>query len=236
MSDFQPEGRKYTPHVTLARLRVSSSRQVADYLSERGSFRSAPFRAERFVLYSSRDSVGGGPYVVEAAYPLEHLGEAERCTARRENASMQDLSTAKRAIWCAHACGDPVMPTKSSRYSPCFCASLRAQRHQLLGQPVGLEFLLRDAGRAARPPGAVGNDLDAGAQPAPVIGADHDRLRGDQPQAMRVDRAIVVADREEQAAVEIIEPQQMGVVILDAAVASTRMSKPSRDHVRLPIL
>jgi 2'-5' RNA ligase len=66
-----PEGRKYTPHVTLARLRVSSSRQVADYLSERGSFRSAPFRAERFVLYSSRDSVGGGPYVVEAAYPLE---------------------------------------------------------------------------------------------------------------------------------------------------------------------
>jgi 2'-5' RNA ligase len=25
---------------------------------------------ERFVLYSSRDSVGGGPYVVEEAYPL----------------------------------------------------------------------------------------------------------------------------------------------------------------------
>jgi 2'-5' RNA ligase len=66
-----PEGRKYIPHVTLARLRTSSSRQVADYLSDRGSFRSASFRAERFVLYSSRDSVGGGPYVVEAAYPLE---------------------------------------------------------------------------------------------------------------------------------------------------------------------
>jgi 2'-5' RNA ligase len=29
-----------------------------------------PFTAERFVLYSARDSVGGGPYVVEAAYPL----------------------------------------------------------------------------------------------------------------------------------------------------------------------
>ena len=68
---LDPEGRKYTPHVTLARLRDSSSRQVADYLSERGSFRSAPFRVERFVLYSSRDSVGGGPYVVEADYPLE---------------------------------------------------------------------------------------------------------------------------------------------------------------------
>jgi 2'-5' RNA ligase len=67
---LEPEGRKYTPHVTLARLRDSSSRQVADYLSERGSFRSVSFRVERFVLYSSRASVGGGPYVVEEAYPL----------------------------------------------------------------------------------------------------------------------------------------------------------------------
>ena len=68
---LEPEGRKYTPHVTLARLRDSSSRQVADYLSERGYFRSAPFRVERFVLYSSRASVGGGPYVVEEVYPLQ---------------------------------------------------------------------------------------------------------------------------------------------------------------------
>ena len=30
---LEPEGRKYTPHVTLARLRDASSRQVADYLS-----------------------------------------------------------------------------------------------------------------------------------------------------------------------------------------------------------
>ena len=33
---LEPEGRKYTPHVTLARLRDSSSRQVADYLATRG--------------------------------------------------------------------------------------------------------------------------------------------------------------------------------------------------------
>lgn len=65
-----PEGRKYTPHVTLARLRETSSRQVADYLSARGSFRSMPFRVERFVLFSSRASTGGGPYVVEEAFPL----------------------------------------------------------------------------------------------------------------------------------------------------------------------
>jgi len=65
-----PEGRKFSPHVTLARLREASSRQVADYLAVRGPFRSAPFQVGRFVLFSSRDSVGGGPYVVEAAYPL----------------------------------------------------------------------------------------------------------------------------------------------------------------------
>jgi 2'-5' RNA ligase len=64
------EGRKYTPHVTLARLRESSSRQVADYLSARALFGLPPFKVSRFVLFSSRASVGGGPYVIEAAYPL----------------------------------------------------------------------------------------------------------------------------------------------------------------------
>ena len=68
---LDPEGRKYTPHVTLARLRDTSSRQVADYLAARGLFRSAPFRVERFVLFSSRASVGGGPYVIEDTFALE---------------------------------------------------------------------------------------------------------------------------------------------------------------------
>ena len=67
---LEPEGRKFMPHVTLARLRESSSQQVAEYLSARGYFRTSPFRVSRFVLFSSRSSVGGGPYVVEASYPL----------------------------------------------------------------------------------------------------------------------------------------------------------------------
>ena len=67
---LEPEGRKFTPHVTLARLRESSSEQVAEYLSARGYFRTSPFPVSRFVLFSSRASVGGGPYVVEASYPL----------------------------------------------------------------------------------------------------------------------------------------------------------------------
>jgi 2'-5' RNA ligase len=65
-----PEPRKFTPHVTLARLRDASALAVADYLSARGYFFSRRFEASRFVLFSSRASTGGGPYIVEAAYPL----------------------------------------------------------------------------------------------------------------------------------------------------------------------
>ena len=67
---LDPEGRKFTPHVTLARLYDASDRDVADYLSLRGYFPSKVFTAERFVLFSSRASTGGGPYVVEDSYEL----------------------------------------------------------------------------------------------------------------------------------------------------------------------
>jgi RNA 2',3'-cyclic 3'-phosphodiesterase len=67
---IEPEGRKFTPHVTLARLHDASSQDVADYLSVRGYFPSRTFMASRFVLFSSRASTGGGPYVVEDSYAL----------------------------------------------------------------------------------------------------------------------------------------------------------------------
>jgi 2'-5' RNA ligase len=79
---LEPEGRKFTPHVTLARLRDSSSRQVADYLNARAHFRSRSFPVTRFVLFSSRASVGGGPYLVEAAYPLATPDHAPRGISR----------------------------------------------------------------------------------------------------------------------------------------------------------
>ena len=63
--------RKFTPHVTLARLRNSQIGDVAFYLSSRGNFSVPPFRVGRFVLMSSRDSVGGGPYVIEESWPLD---------------------------------------------------------------------------------------------------------------------------------------------------------------------
>ncbi|MBN9049079.1 MAG: RNA 2',3'-cyclic phosphodiesterase [Rhizobiales bacterium] len=64
------EGRKFTPHVTLARLRDTSSLAVAEWLSQRGYFTPLTVPVSRFVLYSSRASTGGGPYVAEQVYPL----------------------------------------------------------------------------------------------------------------------------------------------------------------------
>ena len=64
------EGRKFTPHVTLARLRDTSSLAVAEWLSQRGYFAPLTVPVSRFVLYSSRASTGGGPYVAEQVYPL----------------------------------------------------------------------------------------------------------------------------------------------------------------------
>lgn len=72
-----PEGRKFTPHVTLARLRDVSPRAVADWLASRGGAPRLDFEATRFVLFSSRASTGGGPYVAEEIYPFGGYEEDE---------------------------------------------------------------------------------------------------------------------------------------------------------------
>ncbi|MVS99227.1 RNA 2',3'-cyclic phosphodiesterase [Devosia marina] len=65
-----PEGRKFVPHVSLARLRGTADADVARFIAEAARFEPLSFVPARFVLFSSRDSVGGGPYLVEQGYPL----------------------------------------------------------------------------------------------------------------------------------------------------------------------
>lgn len=66
-----PETRKFKPHVTLARLtRDAKARDVADWIALRGLFMSRTFFVPRFVLFSAKEVVGGGPYLVEEAYTL----------------------------------------------------------------------------------------------------------------------------------------------------------------------
>lgn len=82
-----PDPRRFTPHVTLARLRHSNPIDVAHYLSARGNFAAAPFRVGRFVLMSSRDSVGGGPYVIEETWPLAGDARASSLSATASEAT-----------------------------------------------------------------------------------------------------------------------------------------------------
>jgi 2'-5' RNA ligase len=67
----EPDTRRFTPHVTLARLnRKVRAPDVARYLAEAGLFPPRRFTATHVTLFSARASTGGGPYLVEAAYPL----------------------------------------------------------------------------------------------------------------------------------------------------------------------
>lgn len=65
-----PEPRAFKPHVTLARLRGANSDVVARFLGSRARLTIQPFPIERFVLFSSKPRVGGGPYVVENVFQL----------------------------------------------------------------------------------------------------------------------------------------------------------------------
>ena len=67
---LEPEARKFVPHVSLARLRGGSPIEVADFIHHTGHFAPLEFTVGRFVLFSSKASVGGGPYLVEQSYPL----------------------------------------------------------------------------------------------------------------------------------------------------------------------
>lgn len=63
--------RKYTPHVTLGRLRRTTAGEVAAWISQQPAFRPLKWHADRFALYSSRTSRGGGPYVAEVTFHLQ---------------------------------------------------------------------------------------------------------------------------------------------------------------------
>ncbi len=65
-----PEGRKFIPHVTLARMKRTPVEQIAPYLTDHGGFRAAPFKAEEFLLYRSHLGHAAANYEVLERYPL----------------------------------------------------------------------------------------------------------------------------------------------------------------------
>jgi RNA 2',3'-cyclic 3'-phosphodiesterase len=64
------EERKFTPHVTVARLRATTRGHVLDWLTDHALYASAQFEVREFVLYSSVLTSDGSIYVPERTYPL----------------------------------------------------------------------------------------------------------------------------------------------------------------------
>lgn len=83
LAGLAPEQRKFTPHVTLARMRQANAGEVQRYIAAHNLYASRPFEVPRFVLFSSRPGRGGGPYAVEETFEL-----------RREQAADQRIGAA----------------------------------------------------------------------------------------------------------------------------------------------
>jgi 2'-5' RNA ligase len=74
---LEPEARRYTPHVTLARLKYlpdGAITRLQAWLGEHALFRAPPFTVDRFSLVASYLTKAGPIYEDEADYPLGGAG------------------------------------------------------------------------------------------------------------------------------------------------------------------
>ncbi len=71
-----PEGRKFKPHVTLARFKGDPGHRLLDYLAHHATFRAEAFEAREFTLYASFLGQAGAIHTPEALYPLTPPAEA----------------------------------------------------------------------------------------------------------------------------------------------------------------
>ncbi|MSO74550.1 MAG: RNA 2',3'-cyclic phosphodiesterase [Alphaproteobacteria bacterium] len=87
-----PEPRKFSAHITLARLNHAPLERVQAFLAYHGLFADPSFPIEAFHLYSSRLGLDGSIYSIEASYPLRggydfefEWDEAEAVAPQRSN-------------------------------------------------------------------------------------------------------------------------------------------------------
>ncbi len=67
---LEPEGRKYSPHITLARLHDTPLARLTRFLAGNNLFATEPFPVSEFHLYSSELTAKGAFHAIEASYPL----------------------------------------------------------------------------------------------------------------------------------------------------------------------
>jgi len=67
---LEPEPRKYSPHITLARLKSPPREKIVQFLTHGALFAAGPFPVNSFVLFSSHLTPGGSIYNPERVYRL----------------------------------------------------------------------------------------------------------------------------------------------------------------------
>jgi 2'-5' RNA ligase len=67
---LEPEGRKYSPHITIARLKDTPAVKAGNFIAANDLFASPSFTVQDFLLYSSILTVKGAIHTIEAVYPL----------------------------------------------------------------------------------------------------------------------------------------------------------------------
>ena len=67
---LEPDTRKYTPHVTIARLKDVPQPRLNGFVGDHALFDSGPFSVRSFGLYSSHPTAHGSQYVLERSYAL----------------------------------------------------------------------------------------------------------------------------------------------------------------------
>ena len=72
---FEPEGRRFHAHVTLARLKNGRPQRVARWLEDHAPLSAPAFDVEEFRLYSSRLLPSGAVHQVEESYALSRSWE-----------------------------------------------------------------------------------------------------------------------------------------------------------------
>ena len=67
---FEPERRRFNPHVTVARLDNAPPNKLAEWVQAHNLLRAGPVSVEHFTLFSSRLGKDAAVYTCEVEYPL----------------------------------------------------------------------------------------------------------------------------------------------------------------------
>jgi 2'-5' RNA ligase len=67
---LDPDRRKFTPHVTLARLKNAPTSKVAAFIAHHALMRPPPFEVESFAMFSSVLGPAGSKYRIEEVFAL----------------------------------------------------------------------------------------------------------------------------------------------------------------------